>query len=119
MSRRSIPISRRFSPDQRLARVSSWCNVQISQASRKPYKHPSTTGRSLVFLKRRTAYLFFFSDAGSVFPRFRVRGCIKVLFLGSVALLLRQASLHNDAVQDIVTTLYFWSSEVFRPLESA
>src|SRR2546428_7601386 len=50
---------RGVSPEQRLARVSSWCNVQISQASRKRYKHPSTTGRSLVFLKRRTAYPFF------------------------------------------------------------
>src|SRR5207245_9537054 len=59
MSHRSIPISRRFRPDQRLAGVSSWCNVQISQVSRKRYKPPSTTGRSLDFLKRANGPPFF------------------------------------------------------------
>src|SRR5438309_10199219 len=119
MSRRSIPISQRSSPDQRLARVSSWCNVQISQASRKLYKHPSTTGRSLVFLKRRTAYLFFFSDAGYVFPRSRERRRKTALYRGSVAGSLRQASLHNEAVQEPWTALYFGPSEWARPSEGA
>src|SRR2546422_9875732 len=67
---------------------------------------PPQRGRSLVFLKRRTAYPFFLSLAGYVFPRSAERRRKTVLYHLSIVVSLRQAPLHNEAVQNFLTALY-------------